>query len=99
MSRVGRGRTAATVGRSSLIARTWARARVRSVGGRPGVLVEVIGLLLWFPVFTCLHSAVGKDIAAATANALALESTEHAVHIDIERSANGWLAGHLVLSH
>jgi hypothetical protein len=99
ISRVGRGRTAATVGRSSLIARAWASALAQGVGGRPGALVEVIGLLLWFLLFTRLHSAAGKDIAAATANALALQSTEHAVHIDIERSANDWLAGHLVLSH
>jgi hypothetical protein len=99
ISRVIRGRTAATVGRSNLIARVWASALVRGVGGRPGALVEVIGLLLWFLLFTRLHSAAGKDIAAATVNALALQSTEHAVHIDIERSANDWLAGHLVLSH
>jgi hypothetical protein len=59
----------------------------------------VIGLLLWFLLFARLHSGMGKDIAAATANALVLQSTEHAVHIDIERSANDWLAGHLVLSH
>jgi len=71
----------------------------RGVDGRPGALAEVIGLLLWFLLFTLLHSAVGGDIAAATANALAVQSTEHAVHLDIERSANAWLAGHLVLSH
>jgi hypothetical protein len=59
----------------------------------------VIGLLLWFLLFTRLHSATGKNVAAATANALALQSTEHAVHIDIERSANDWLVGHLVLGH
>ncbi len=69
------------------------------VGGRPGVLVEVIGLLLWFLLFTRLQSAEGKDIGAATANALALQSTEHAAHINVELSANSWLAGHLVLSH
>ncbi len=62
------------------------------------MLVELIGLLLWFLLFTRLDAAVGKDLAAATANALALQSTEHAVHIDIERSANGWLAGNPVLS-
>jgi hypothetical protein len=71
----------------------------RGIDGRPGALVEVIGLLLWFLLFTLLHSAVGSDLAAATANALAIQSAEHAVHIDIERSANDWLAGHLVLSH
>jgi hypothetical protein len=72
---------------------------VRGVGGRPGALVEVIGLLLWFLLFTRLHFAAGTDTAAATANALVVESMERALHIDIERSANGWLAGHLVFSH
>jgi hypothetical protein len=63
------------------------------------VLVELVLLLLWFVLFARLDAAVGKDFAAATANALALQSMEHAVHIDIERSVNGWLAGNLVLSH
>jgi hypothetical protein len=63
------------------------------------VLTELILLLLWFLLFTRLHATAGKDLAAATANALGLQSIEHAVHIDIERSANGWLAGSLVLSH
>lgn len=66
---------------------------------RPGVLVELIPLLLWFLLFTRLDAAVGKDVAAANANALALQSAEHAMHLDIERSANGWLAGNPVLSH
>ncbi len=56
----------ATVERSSLIGRARASALVRGTGGRPGVLVEAIGLLLWLLLFTRLHSAAGKDIAAAT---------------------------------
>ena len=63
------------------------------------MLVELILLLLWFVVFARLDAAAGKDLAAANANALALQSVEHAVHIDIERSSNGWLAGNLVLGH
>ena len=59
----------------------------------------MIGLLLWVLLFARLQSAAGKDITAATANALALQSMERALHIDIELSANHWLAGHLVLSH
>jgi len=70
-----------------------------AAGGRPGVLGEVLGLLLWLLLFTLLHSFVGKDVAAATANALALQSAEHAVHLDIELSANTWLAGQPVLGH
>jgi len=62
------------------------------------VLVELILLLLWFLLFARLDAAVGKDLAAANSNALALQPTEHALHIDIERSANGWLAGNPVLS-
>jgi hypothetical protein len=41
---------------------------------------------------------VGKDFAAATTNALNLQSLEHALHLDIERSANEWLTGNPVLS-
>ncbi|RSM46121.1 inositol phosphorylceramide synthase [Amycolatopsis balhimycina DSM 5908] len=70
---------------------------MRGVGGRPAVLVELLLLLLWFLLFARLDAAVGKDFAAATANALALQSTEHAIHIDIERSVNGRLAGNPVL--
>jgi hypothetical protein len=65
---------------------------------RPGrVLVELVFLLLWFLLFTRLDAAVGKDFVAANAHALALQSAEHAVHLDIERSANGWLAANPVL--
>ncbi|MEU5266146.1 phosphatase PAP2 family protein [Amycolatopsis sp. NPDC021455] len=73
-------------------------ALIRSVGGRPAVLVELTLLLLWFVLFARLDAAVGKDFATAHANALALQSAEHAVHIDIERSVNGRLAAHPVLS-
>jgi hypothetical protein len=66
---------------------------------RPGVLIELIFLLLWFLLFIRLDAAVGKDVAAANANALTLQSIERAAHLDIERSANDWLAGNLVLSH
>lgn len=59
----------------------------------------MIGLLLWILVFARLQSGAGKDITAATANALALQSVERAMHIGIEGSANHWLAGRLVLSH
>jgi PAP2 superfamily protein len=63
------------------------------------VLVELVLLLLWFLLFLRLDAAVGKDLATATANALALQSAEHAVHVDIELGANAWLVGNPVLSH
>jgi PAP2 superfamily len=63
------------------------------------VLVELIFLVLWFLLFTRFDAAVGHDLAAANAHALALQSVERAMHIDIERSANGWLAGNPVLGH
>lgn len=62
------------------------------------MLAELVFLLLWFLLFTRLDAAVGKDLATANANALALQSMEHAVHIDIERSVNGWLVGNPFLS-
>lgn len=58
------------------------------------MLVELLFLVLWFLLFVRIGAAVGKDLTAANANALAIQSAEHAVHIDIERSVNGWLAGH-----
>ncbi|WP_370943402.1 phosphatase PAP2 family protein [Amycolatopsis sp. cg5] len=58
-----------------------------------------MGLLLWLLLFTRLHAAVGTDSAAATANALALQSAEHAMHIDIELGMNAWLTGHPVAGH
>jgi len=99
VARAGRACAAAAIGWSNLIARVRAGALARDVGGRPSAPAEVIGLVLWILLFTRLQSAAGKDITAATANALALQSMERAMHIDIERSANHWLAGHLVLSH
>lgn len=63
------------------------------------MLVELIVLLLWFLLFMRVDAAVGKDLAAANAHALALQAIEQAMHIDIERSANGWLAGNPALSH
>jgi hypothetical protein len=84
-------------GGPSSIARARASALVRGAGGRPGALVELLFLLLWFLLFARLDAAVGKDFAAANANAPALQSAEHAMHIDIELSANAWLAGNPVL--
>ncbi|BAJ32911.1 MULTISPECIES: phosphatase PAP2 family protein [Kitasatospora] len=72
---------------------------VRGVRGRPGALVEVLGLLLWLWLFTRLHAAAGKDVAAATAHALSLRSAERALHLAVEPAANGWLAGHPLLCH
>ncbi|GAA1313987.1 hypothetical protein Psi02_64440 [Planotetraspora silvatica] len=61
------------------------------------MLIEVIVLLLGFLLFTHFHAAAGKDIASATANALALQSVEHALHVDIEQMANEWLTEHPAL--
>ncbi len=60
---------------------------------------NVIVLSLWLTAFALIHAALGKDAAVATANAQALLSVEHHLHIDIERTANAWLAAHLALSH
>ncbi|WP_206789173.1 phosphatase PAP2 family protein [Amycolatopsis sp. MtRt-6] len=78
--------------------RRWANVLLRGTGGRPGALVELIFLVLWFLLFARLAAAVGTDLAAANAHALALRSAEHAVHLDIELSVNGWLAAHPVLA-
>ncbi|TDP92911.1 PAP2 superfamily protein [Labedaea rhizosphaerae] len=80
------------------IGRTWTGVLFRGAGGRPAVLLELVLLLLWFLVFTRLDAAAGRDLAAANAHALTLQSMEHAVHLDVERSVNGWLAGNAVLA-
>lgn len=54
-------------------------------------------LLVWFLLFTRLHAATGKDAASATTNAQALQSTERALHLDIEQLANQWLTEHPAL--
>jgi hypothetical protein len=61
------------------------------MGRRPAPLVEVVFLLLVILFFSWVHAAVGKDVAVATANALALQSMERALHLDIELGANQWL--------
>ncbi|WP_220446591.1 phosphatase PAP2 family protein [Nonomuraea deserti] len=66
-------------------------------GRRPAPLVEVAGLLLVILLFARLHAAAGKDAAAATANALALQSLERALHLDIALRANQWLTEHPAL--
>ncbi|WP_239175816.1 phosphatase PAP2 family protein [Actinoplanes cyaneus] len=84
---------AAVPTRSQPTVRTRAGVLFRGAGERPGVLVELIALVLWFVLFVRLDAAVGRDVVAATANALTLQSAEHAMHLDIEREVNGWLAG------
>ncbi|MET7338735.1 phosphatase PAP2 family protein [Nonomuraea sp. NPDC005650] len=77
----------------------WARSAilVGKMGGRPAPLVEVAGLLLVILLFSRLHAAVGRDVAAATANALALQFIERALHLDIALRANRWLTEHPAL--
>lgn len=82
-----------------LLARVRASGLIRGAGERPSAVVEVLGLPLLFVIFSRLHAAAAKDFAVATANAQALQSAEHAAHLDIERAANAWLAGHVLLSY
>jgi hypothetical protein len=63
----------------------------------PSARVEFIGLVLGFLLFAYLDGLTGKGIRSATANALDVQSFERVVHIDIERTANGWLAAHPTL--
>ncbi|WP_217369587.1 phosphatase PAP2 family protein [Nonomuraea antri] len=72
-------------------------ALVRSTGGRPAVLAEAVGLLVVLVLFTRLHAVLGTDGAAATANALALQSLERVLHLDLALPANRWLTEHPAL--
>lgn len=58
---------------------------------------EVVIIALVLLAFTRLQSAAGTDVAAATANALALQSVEQVLHLDIELAANAWLVEHPAL--
>lgn len=58
---------------------------------------ELAGLVVGLVLFSWLHNLAGTDVAAATANAQALQSVERALNLDIEMAANHWLAQHPVL--
>jgi PAP2 superfamily len=79
------------------VSRVRLSALAQGARGRPAVLVEAIILLLGTLVFTYFHAAAGKSATAAGANARALQSVERALHLDIERTVNAWLAGHSAL--
>jgi len=53
--------------------------------------------VLGVALFARLQAAAGTDVAAATANARALQSAERFLHVDIERAANAWLTDHPIL--
>ena len=57
-------------------------------------LAEVILLVLVLVTFTRLHAAAGTDVAAATANAHAVQSLERGMHLDVELAMNQWLTEH-----
>jgi hypothetical protein len=59
--------------------------------GEVAVLLLVVLLFLW------LHAAIGNNVAAATANALTLQSLERVLHLDIALWANKWLTAHPAL--
>ncbi len=64
--------------------------------GWPVAAVEVVLLGAVLVVFARLHAAVGTDVAAATANAGALQSVEQQLHMNIELATNRWLIDHSV---
>jgi hypothetical protein len=51
----------------------------------------MILLIVCFLLFARLHAAAGRDLVAAGANALTLQSIEHTLHLDVEGAANEWL--------
>lgn len=65
-----------------------ARARWRRRG------IELTGLIIGAALFLWLHNLAGTNVAAATANADTLQSVERALDVNLELTANHWLAGH-----
>jgi len=59
---------------------------------------ELVGLVVVVALFSWLHNLAGTDTVRATANAHALQTIERALGLDVELSANHWLAGLPVLS-
>lgn len=76
-------------GRSAQSSRFWCSAFRE--WRRP--VAELAGLFLGLVLFSWLHNLAGMDVAAATANANALQSVERSLHLNIEVAANHWLAG------
>ena len=67
------------------------------IRSRSAALGEIAGLVAVLLVFTRLHNAAGKDVAAADANALSVRSIERGLHVDVEPAANRWLTDHPAL--
>ncbi len=60
-------------------------------------MAEVVLLAALLLAFTRLHTTTGSDVAAATANAHALQAVELTLHLNIELAMNRWLTEHDVL--
>jgi hypothetical protein len=56
------------------------------------LLAELLILGVALVVFARVHASVGLDVSVATANARHLQSLERALHVDVEATANQWLA-------
>jgi len=67
----------------------------RALGSRRRAAVTealvVVGVAV---LFALLHAAAGTDVAAAEANAEALQTLERALHLDVELGTNRWLVAH-----
>jgi membrane-associated phospholipid phosphatase len=61
-------------------------------------VVELAGLVIGLALYSWLHNLAGTDIASATTNAQTLQSVERWLNLDVELSANQWLAGSPVLT-
>ncbi len=72
------------------------RAWVGRVLRRP--VIELVGLAVGYGLFSWLHNLAGTDVASATANAHALQGLEASVHLNVEGTANHWLAQHATLA-
>lgn len=80
-------------GRVAQSRRSW-RAAFRE---RRRPAAELAGLLVGVLLFSWLHNLAGTDVAAATANANALQAVERSLHLN-EVAANQWLAGQPALT-
>ena len=61
-------------------------------------MIELAGLAVGFVLFSWLHNLAGTDVASATANAHALQWLEASLHLNVDGTANYWLAQHATLA-
>jgi hypothetical protein len=65
----------------------------RTPARRHAWYVELATLVVVLVLFGYLHALAGKAVGAAAAHGSTVQTIERALHLDVERAVNAWLAG------